>query len=134
MSQEVDALAAQVAANTTVEQSAIVLIQGIAAQLADVAGDKQKALALSAQLNASAAALSAAITANTPAAPAPAPVDPATDGDGVTPPAFEQAARARATAATRTGAAIRRMEPGIMRRPPGLRDSRWPPTGGPLRG
>lgn len=69
MSQEMDSLAAQVEQTLTVEQSAIVLIQGIAAQLADAAGDKAKSLELAAKLKTSADALAAAVTANTPAAP-----------------------------------------------------------------
>lgn len=69
MSAEQDALAVQVAQQLTVEQSAITLIQGIAAQVADAAGDKTKALALAANLKASADALSAAVVANTTAAP-----------------------------------------------------------------
>lgn len=69
-----DDLTTQVTANTTVEQSAITLIQGIAAQLAAAATDPAKISALSSQLKTSADALAAAITANTPAAPpAPAP-------------------------------------------------------------
>jgi hypothetical protein len=68
MSADFDALVAQVTANTTVEGSAVVLIQNIAAQLANNPTDAQVA-ALSAQLNTSATALAAAITASTPAAP-----------------------------------------------------------------
>jgi len=60
MSAALDALTAQVAATTTVEQSAITLIQGIAAQLAALvaAGTVTPAqlTALSDQLNASATA------------------------------------------------------------------------------
>ncbi len=68
-------LTAQVAENTSVEGSAVTLIQGIAKQLADaIAANNPAALdALQAQLNASATALAAAITANTPVAPTPAP-------------------------------------------------------------
>ena len=58
MSTELDALTAQVAANTSVEQSAVTLIQ-------DAAGDRTKATTLAAQLKTSADALAAAITANT---------------------------------------------------------------------
>jgi hypothetical protein len=71
MSQELDALAAQVAANTEVEQSAILLIQGIAAQLADLKDDPAQVLALSESLKASAANMAAAISANTPPVPVP---------------------------------------------------------------
>lgn len=68
-----DDLTAQVAANTSAEQSAVTLIQGLAQQIAAaVAGGDSAALeALAGQLNSSAAALGAAITANTPATPAP---------------------------------------------------------------
>jgi len=68
-----DALKAQVDANTTLEGSAVTLIQGIAAQLqAALAGnDPAKVQALVDELQASAAPLAAAIAANTPAAPTP---------------------------------------------------------------
>jgi hypothetical protein len=69
MSAEMDALAAAVTENTTLDDSIINLLNGIAAQLTATAGDKAQALALAAELNAKSAALSAAITANTPAAP-----------------------------------------------------------------
>ena len=74
------ALQAQVTQSTTVEGSAITLIQGIAAQLAaaiaaDNNGDTAALPALQQQLAASATALSTAVTANTPAA-----------GTGTTPP------------------------------------------------
>lgn len=70
-------LQAQVAANTTVEQSAVTLIQGLKTQLdaaiaASQNGDDSQLEALSTQLATDDAALAAAITANTPAA-APAP-------------------------------------------------------------
>ena len=67
MSAEFDALVAQVTANTTVEGSAVVLINSIAAQLAANPTPAQVS-ALSAQLKTSADALAAAITANTPSA------------------------------------------------------------------
>jgi len=69
MSAELDALTVQVAANTTVEQSAITLIQGLATQIAALKNDPAAITALSASLKNSADALAAAITANTPAAP-----------------------------------------------------------------
>ncbi len=77
---DLTALQAQVAASVTVEQSAITLIQGLAAQIAAAGTDPAALAALVTQLNTSAAALGAAITANTPAqAPAaPAPVAPVT--------------------------------------------------------
>ena len=64
---DLDSLQGQVSANVTVEQSAITLIQGIAAQLAAIANDPAAIAAMVAQLNDSAAALAAAVTANTPA-------------------------------------------------------------------
>ncbi|AXF04782.1 hypothetical protein CUJ88_41175 [Paraburkholderia hospita] len=71
-----DDLKAEVAATLTVEQSAVTLIQGIAAQLAAALANQtnpDSALVdLTNQLTASADALAAAVAANTPAAP-PAP-------------------------------------------------------------
>lgn len=76
-------LADQVTATTTVEQSAVTLINGFAARQqaaidAAIAGgasadDLAPIQAEVDAMKASADALSAAITANTPAAPAPAP-------------------------------------------------------------
>jgi chromosome segregation ATPase len=71
MSKELDDLTAQVAASESVENSALVLIQGIAAQLAEAGTDPAKLSALTTSLKASADALSAAVTQNTPSAPAP---------------------------------------------------------------
>ena len=69
---ELDTLKQDVANETTVDEAAIKLIQGLKAQL-DAAGTDPAALAaLSASLESEQAALSAAITANTPAAPATA--------------------------------------------------------------
>ena len=73
MSQQLDDLTAQVAATETVEKSAVTLIQGLAAQLEAAGTDPAKLTALTTSLKGSADALAAAITANTPAAPAPAP-------------------------------------------------------------
>ena len=64
------ALQAQVAQNTTVEASAVTLIQGLAAQITAAGTDPAALAALTTSLNTSATALAAAITANTPAAPA----------------------------------------------------------------
>lgn len=66
-----DDLSAQVKANTDLEQSAITLIQGIAAQLQQAVTNNDSAAlsALAQQLQASAAALGSAITANTPEDP-----------------------------------------------------------------
>lgn len=71
MSKELDDLEAQVTKNEDVEKSAVVLIQGIAAQLAAAGTDPAKLKALSAGLQSSADALAAAVAANT--APPPTP-------------------------------------------------------------
>ena len=64
-------LQAQVTAQTTVEQSAITLIQSLAAQITAANGVSPAAVeAVVAQFQSSASALAAAVTANTPAAPA----------------------------------------------------------------
>jgi predicted PP-loop superfamily ATPase len=65
-----DNLKAAVAAQTTVDQSAVALIQGIADKLKTTTTDAD-VQALADELTAAAAPLSAAITANTPATPAP---------------------------------------------------------------
>lgn len=72
MTGDLDALSAQVAETTDVEKSAIVLIEGIAAKLAEAGTDPAKLTALQGELHASSAALAAAVTANTPPAPPPA--------------------------------------------------------------
>ncbi len=68
-----DDLRTEVARNTSLEQSAVTLIQGIAQQLKDAlaANDPAALTDLTNQLSASADALAAAVTANTPAAPTP---------------------------------------------------------------
>jgi hypothetical protein len=72
-----DDLRAEVTATLNVEQSAVTLIEGIAAQLAAALANQTNPdpalVALTEELTASTAALSAAVTANTPAAPAPTP-------------------------------------------------------------
>lgn len=70
MSQSLDDLKAQVAQNTNLEMSAIILIRGLAQQIADAAGDPAALAQLSSDLKASADSLSAAVIENTPAAPA----------------------------------------------------------------
>jgi hypothetical protein len=84
MSAQLTALQAQVAQNTSVEESAVTLIKGLSTQLqaaiaANAAGDTSALPALQAELASSASDLAAAITANTPAAPpaSPAPAAPA---------------------------------------------------------
>lgn len=72
MTANLQALTQQVQANTTVEGSAVTLIQGLASQLAAAIaasnnGDDAALPALQAQLQSSAAALAAAVSANTPA-------------------------------------------------------------------
>jgi len=66
---DLSALTAQVEQNVTVEQSAITLIQGLAAQITAAGTDPVALAALATQLNTSATSLAAAISANTPAAP-----------------------------------------------------------------
>ncbi len=63
---QLDNLIAQVQATTTLEQSAILLIQGIAQQLIDAQADPAKIQELAETLKASADSLSAAVVANTP--------------------------------------------------------------------
>ncbi len=71
MSQELDDLTAEVTRNTSVEKSALALIQGLAAKLAAAGTDPVKLAQLRASLVANDNELSAAVAANTPAAPAP---------------------------------------------------------------
>lgn len=68
---ELDDLKAQVARNTDVEDSALLLIQGIAAKLAAAiaAGDPAALKELETQLKTSADALAAAVAANTTPTP-----------------------------------------------------------------
>ena len=66
MSVELDALTIQVTENTNLEQSAITLIEGIAAQLIAIKDDPVKIAALATSLKTSADNLAAAIVANTP--------------------------------------------------------------------
>lgn len=71
MSAELADLTAQVHANTEVEESAIALIQGLAAKIDALKDDPAQLAELSASLSASASSLAAAVTANTIAAPEP---------------------------------------------------------------
>ena len=68
MSQELDSLTVQVTRNTDVEASAVVLLKGLAQQIADLKTDPVKLQALSDNLKTSADALAEAVVANTPAA------------------------------------------------------------------
>lgn len=69
MSQELDALTAQVAANRTVAQSAITLISGLAQQILDHVNDPAALTALANELKATDQELSDAVLQNTPATP-----------------------------------------------------------------
>jgi hypothetical protein len=64
----IDDLTSQVAANTTVEGSAKVLIDGFAARLAAAGTDPTKLAQLQSDLKTSGDALAASVAANTPAA------------------------------------------------------------------
>jgi hypothetical protein len=64
----IDDLTAEVTRNTTVEGSALALIQGFAAQLAAAGTDPVKLQALQTTLKANDDQLAAAVAANTPAA------------------------------------------------------------------
>jgi len=71
MATELDGLVAQVKTNTDIVQSAILLVQGLAQKIADLAaagGTPAQFADLAAQIKASDDALAAAIAANTPAA------------------------------------------------------------------
>lgn len=65
---ELDTLTAKVAETTTVEQSAIELLNGLGAQIAAMKTDPAALQALADSLSAKSSDLAAAITANTPAA------------------------------------------------------------------
>src|ERR1700675_811277 len=67
------------------------------------------------------------------APPADAAVDGPIVGKGVAPPTVEQATRMAAKVRTKAGVTVRRTRRGIMRRPPGLRGTRWLQRGGPPR-
>ncbi len=65
MSKELDDLTAEVAAEETVEQSAITLIDGLAAQITSAGTDPAKLSALTTSIKTQSDALAAAVTANT---------------------------------------------------------------------
>lgn len=82
-----DDLKAAVEKAESVQESAVTLIQGLAAKLDAAANgpggvDEAAVKDLAAELNASSDALSAAVTANTPAAPAQADPAPSADASG----------------------------------------------------
>ena len=76
---DLTALQAAVAAESTVIDSAITLLQGLYTALQATAGDPTALNALATEIKTKTDALAAAVAANTPAAaaPAPAPVPPA---------------------------------------------------------
>lgn len=74
-----DELTAQVAAEETVGDSMMTLMQGLGDQLRQQANDPAAIATLAASLKTKAAAWSAAVTQNTAASPAPAPVPVTTD-------------------------------------------------------
>ena len=67
MSVQLDTLTTQVKANTDAEASAILLLQGLSAQIAAIKTDPVALQTLSDELKASADNLAAAVVANTPA-------------------------------------------------------------------
>jgi len=71
MASNLDHVKASVAANTTVTQSVLTLVTGLAQQIRDNAEDPAALEALAGQLDADNAALAKAVTDNTPTAPAP---------------------------------------------------------------
>lgn len=72
MGVEYDNLEAEVTRSTTVQKSALALINGFASRLAAAGTDPAKLLALTNDLRVNADDLAAAVTANTPAANQPA--------------------------------------------------------------
>jgi hypothetical protein len=68
MATDLSAIQTAVSNETTVEQSAILLLQKLAAEIKASAADPAAVKALADQINANATALAAAVTANTPAA------------------------------------------------------------------
>lgn len=87
MTAEFDALTAEVARNTTEDQSVIALVNGLADQIAALKDDPAALQALADQLRASNDAVAAAIAANTPSAPPPADQPPADQPPADVPPA-----------------------------------------------
>jgi hypothetical protein len=69
MSAQMDELVAAVNENTSLDDSIIVFLNGLADQIADAAGDKERATALAAEVREKTAAVAAALAANTPAEP-----------------------------------------------------------------
>jgi hypothetical protein len=92
---DLSALQTAVASNTTVEGSAVTLIQGLAAQIQANLTDPVALASLVNQLNTSTAALANAITVNTPSPSNPvvaiSPTGPAPSGPVVIAPGFATA-------------------------------------------
>jgi hypothetical protein len=65
MSVQMDDLIVAVNENTSLDDSIITFLNGLADQLADAAGDKDKAIALAEEVRAKTAAVAAALAANT---------------------------------------------------------------------
>jgi hypothetical protein len=76
MTTQFEALQAEVARNTSVDQSAIVLLTGLARQIEALKGDPVELQVLADSLKASSDALAAAVAANTVAAPAEPALEP----------------------------------------------------------
>lgn len=76
MATDLTELQGAVEENTSIDQSAITLIEGLADQIESLQTDPAALAALASQLRASSVAMAAAVAANTPAAPADPPVDP----------------------------------------------------------
>lgn len=68
MSLEMDSLIEAVNENTSLDDSIIEFLNGLADQMLDVAGDKLKATALAEEVRTKTAAVAAALAANTPVA------------------------------------------------------------------
>jgi peptidoglycan hydrolase CwlO-like protein len=84
MAADLTALTAQVAQNTSVVNSALTLIQGLAAEITAAQGDPAALAAIVSQLNSSDTALAVAVAANTPAAaPTTTPTPTATTSSAV---------------------------------------------------
>lgn len=73
MQMTLDDLKAKVDQSVAVQESAITLITGLAAQLRTIASDPAKIQALADELDAESTKLATAVTNNTPSAPAPTP-------------------------------------------------------------
>lgn len=80
MSAELDRVTAEVTETGTAIDSAIVLIEGLAAQIRDLADDPAALNALADELDSKSNALASAVAANTPATPGEGEGEDTTDG------------------------------------------------------